>query len=144
MSATGPAGTLDWRAIAAGAGASIAIGMSASFLMRSALSGGSVDLAYGTLLAINGLVSVIADVVGGATAGLLAKRRGALHGLLAMLLASAFGIVVSVVMLARVGQLALMAGVVYWLQWFGMALVGVAIGTFAGWIAARLAAAKST
>ena len=133
---------LDWRAIAAGAGASLAIGLSASFLMRSVLAGGDVVLGFGTLVAINGVVSVIADLVGGATAGLLAKRRGALHGLLAMLLASACGLVISVVMMARYGALASI-GIAWWAQWLGLAIVGVAIGTFAGWVAARIAAAKS-
>ena len=141
MSTDASTTTLDWRAIAAGAGASLAIGMSASFLMRAALGAGGIVLATGTVWALSGLVSALADVVGGATAGLMAKRRGALHGLLAMLLAAAFGLVVSIVMMARHSMT---PGLDYWLQWFGMAIVGVAIGTLAGWAAARIAAAKSS
>jgi hypothetical protein len=111
--------------------------------MRPLLASGNMDLAYGTILALNGLVSMVTDAIGGATAGLLAKRRGALHGLLAMVLASAFGLVVSVVMLARYHALSAMLGLGYWVQWLGMALLGLAIGSVAGLVAAKLAAAKT-
>ncbi len=74
-------GGLDWRAIAAGAGASIAIGMSVSFLMQSAFSSG-VSLGYGTIVALSGFAHLVADAVGGAVAGVNDQpRRGGLgHG----------------------------------------------------------------
>ena len=133
---------LDWRAIAAGAGASLAIGFSASFLMRP-LFGGNVALGYGTLAAINLLVSILADAVGGATAGALARRRGAVHGALAMVLAAACGFVVTLVMLGRQGHVA-SVGAAFWLQWLAYAVLGLVVGTVAGLVAAKVAAAKST
>jgi hypothetical protein len=136
---TTPDDSLDWRAIAAGAAASIAIGLSVSFLMRTAFAGG-MTLGYGTIIALTSFVGLLADAIGGATAGLIAKRRGAVHGALAMVLASAFGLVVSVVMMGRYGQLGMMTSIAYWAQWLGMALLGLGAGTLAGLVAARIAA----
>jgi hypothetical protein len=135
-----PAATLDWRAIAAGAGASLAIGFSASFLMRPLYSSG---IGYGTIQFLSIMVGLLADTLGGAVAGLLARRRGALHGALAMLLASAFGLVVTFVVVGRQGHFEALANVGFWAQWMLMALLGLGAGTLAGWIAARIAA-KST
>jgi hypothetical protein len=131
---------IDWAAVAAGAGASLAIGISASFLMRPVYAS---DIAYGTALFLGGLAGVLADVLGGAGAGLVARRRGALHGALAMLLASAFGLVVTFVLVARQGGLGMIANVGFWAQWVLMAALGLGAGTLAGWIAARVAAKSS-
>jgi hypothetical protein len=133
---------LDWRAIAAGAGATLALGFSVSYLMRPLYAGIGMQLAYGTMIALSGLVALTTHVLGGAIAGLLAKRRGAVHGALAMLLASALGFVVTVVMLTRQGGLPAATNLVFWFQWLLMAVLCFGAGTVAGYIAARIAAAK--
>jgi hypothetical protein len=141
MSAVGDDG-LDWRAIAAGAGATLALGFSASYLMRPFYAGAGMQLAYGTMIALSGLVALTTHVLGGAIAGLLAKRRGAVHGALAMLLASGLGFVVTVVMLARQGGLPAATNLLFWFQWLLMAVLCFGAGTVAGAIAARVAATK--
>jgi hypothetical protein len=140
MNAPAAPSGLNWAAIAAGAGASLAIGFSASFLMRPMYASG---LGYGTILFLSGLVGLLADALGGAVAGLVAKQRGALHGALAMLLASAFGLVVTFVMVGRQGHFEALANVGFWAQWLAMALLGLGAGTVAGWVAATIAAKQS-
>jgi hypothetical protein len=134
-------GTIDWTAVAAGAAASLAIGFSASFLMRPMYATG--NLGYGTIVAITLLSSLVADGVGGAVAGFMARRRGALHGALAMVGASAFGLVASVVMMSRYGNLEGFMSVTYWLQWLAYAVLGLVVGTVAGLVAAKVAARSS-
>jgi hypothetical protein len=128
---------IDWTAIAAGAAASLAIGFSASFLLRPMYL--EAELGYGTIVAIGLVASLLADAVGGAVAGFMAKRRGALHGALAMVGASVFGIAASVVMMSRQGHLEAFASLSYWLQWLLFAVLGLAIGTLAGFVAAKVA-----
>jgi hypothetical protein len=140
MNAPAASPNLNGAAIAAGAGASLAIGFSASFLMRPMYSSG---IGYGTAMFLSMVVGLLADALGGAVAGLVARQRGAVHGALAMVLASAFGLVVTFVMVGRQGHMEALANVGFWAQWLAMALLGLGAGTLAGWIAARIAA-KST
>jgi hypothetical protein len=140
MNAPAAAPGLNWAATAPGAGASLAIGFSASYLLRPMYSSG---IGYGTAMFLSMVVGLLADALGGAVAGLVARQRGALHGALAMLLASAFGLVVTFVMVGRQGHMEALANVGFWAQWLAMALLGLGAGTLAGWIAARIAA-KST
>jgi len=140
MNAPAAPSSLNWAAIAAGAGASLAIGFSASFLMRPMYSSG---IGYGTVMFLSMVVGLLADTLGGAVAGLVARRSGALHGALAMVLASAFGLVVTFVMVGRQGHLEALANVGFWAQWALMALLGLGAGTLAGWIAANIAAKSS-
>jgi hypothetical protein len=137
MNAPAAAPGLNWAAIAAGAGASLAIGFSASYLLRPMYSSG---IGYGTAMFLSMVVGLLADALGGAVAGLVARQRGALHGALAMLLASAFGLVVTFVMVGRQGHMEALVNVGFWAQWLAMALLGLGAGTLAGWIAARIAA----
>jgi hypothetical protein len=139
-----PPGTptvLNWGAIAAGAGATLAIGFSGSALLRSWI--GEQGFGIGTIQAFFFLLSLVADSVGGAVAGLMARQRGALHGALAMVGASAFGMLASLVMMSRQGSLEAMFNVGYLGQWLLYALVGLGVGTLAGMVAARVAAKAS-
>jgi hypothetical protein len=143
MNAPAPAAPtgIDWAAVAAGAAASLAIGFSASFLMRPMYAKG--ELGYGTIVAITLLTSLLADTVGGAVAGFMARRSGALHGALAMVGASAFGMVASVVMMSRYGNFDAYLSLSYWLQWLAYAVLGLIVGTVAGFVAAKVAAKSS-
>ena len=132
---------IDWPAVAAGAAAAVAIGFAASMLMRPLYAGGM----GASLIAVIGMgISMLADACGGALAGLMAKRRGALHGALAMVGASLVGVLISLVMMARMGQMQLLLNLPYWLQWFLYAILGLIVGTVAGAIAAKVAAKPSS
>jgi hypothetical protein len=130
--------SLDWRAIASGAAASLAVSLSVGLLAsRYVLAhppgeGGATRLLY---LALP-LVGLVADALGGALAGLMAKRRGMVHGLLAALLASAGGLVVSISRLALHGALAPLLAPVFWLQM----VLWIALGAFVAMAAGALAA----
>ena len=132
---------LDWRAIVSGAGATLAIGIALGALLGMWMQ--DHPLGYGTVQALSIVVGLLADVVGGALAGVLAKRRGALHGAMAMVLASAFGLVASLVLMSRAGQLDVFLSLSYWMWWLLTALLGLGVGALAGLVAARIAAAKS-
>ena len=137
MNTPAPA-AIDWAAVAAGAAASLAIGFSASFLLRPLYTGGTMG--YALVATLSFAVSMLADAIGGAVAGFMAKRRGALHGALAMVGASAFGVVASMVMMSRQGHLDAFWSLQYWLQWLLYAAVGLGVGTVAGLVAAKVAA----
>ena len=133
---------IDWAAVAAGAAASLAIGFSASLLMRPLYADGSMG--YALIATVSFVVAMLADGIGGAVAGFMAKRRGALHGALAMVGASAFGVLASVVMMSRRGgDMQAFLSLQYWLQWLFYALFGIGVGTLAGLVAAKIAAKQS-
>lgn len=135
-------GAYDWRAIALGAAAILAVGIAAPLLLSQALSRGdsTPDPRWFALWPLMGL---FADGLGGALAGLLARRRGAVHGALASLLAFGGGIVISIVRLAMAGAAAMLLSPMYWVQVIGWSAVGVGVAAVAGLVAARTAAAAS-
>jgi hypothetical protein len=132
---------LDPRAIALGAAAILAIGLSSSYVMQQ-LFLGSPDTANVRLFQLlSTAIGLVSHAVGGATAGLVARRRGAVHGGIACLLASLGGVVVTLVMVGRQGQLSAILNIAFVAQWLIWVLLGMAIGVAAGAIAARVAAA---
>jgi hypothetical protein len=130
---------LDPRAIALGAGATLAIGLSSTFLVQSVLVGDTApDVELWRLLST--VVGLFADAIGGATAGFIARRRGAVHGVLASLLAAIGGLLVTAVMLGRQGHIELLGDVAFLAQWLLWTALGAVLAAAAGAFAARVAA----
>ena len=135
-------GALDWRAILLGAAAILAVGIAAPLLLGQALSrGGSTpDPRWFALWPLMGL---FADGLGGALAGLLARRRGAVHGALASVLAFGGGLVISIAQLVLRNAAAMLLSTAYWVQVLGWSALGVGVAALAGLVAARAAASAS-
>ena len=130
---------LDPRAIALGAGATLAIGLSSTFLVQSVLVGDTApDVELWRLLST--VVGLVADAIGGATAGYIARRRGALHGVLASVLAGIGGLLVTAVMLGRQGHFEMLGNVAFVTQWLLWTAIGAGLAAIAGAFAARVAA----
>jgi hypothetical protein len=136
---------LDWRAIAMGAGASLAISLAVGALASGyVMAHPMTSVAGGRLLMLLfPMVGLAADALGGALAGLLARVRGVVHGALAALLASAGGLVVTAVRLGMHGTIAPLLSPVYWIQMVLWIVLGVLVAAAAGAIAAGMARAAS-
>ncbi len=84
-------------------------------------------------------VSVASDVATGATAGWLARRRGAAHGATADAIGGAAALAGSVAIgYARMGEAGFMATTGYWLTTLSWMLFGVGVAAIAGAIAVGL------
>ena len=134
---------LDWRAIALGAGASLGIAYAANFLLMRAFAPATGAFTPDNVFwfsLVAPLLGLLADALGGALAGLLARRRGAMHGLLAAALASAGSLVVTLARFARYGGLMGAAGIGWALGYLFWTVVGLGVAAVAGMVAANLAA----
>ena len=134
---------LDWRAIAIGAATTLAVVMVAQYLLMQVLSTGAGTGIDPKWLALWPLVGLLGDALGGALAGLLARRRGALHGLLASALAFAGGMVVSTARLVHDGHAQMLLSLMYWVQVVAWSAIGLGVAAVAGLVAAKLAAAAT-
>ena len=135
--------TLDWRAIAFGAGATLAVGMLGPYLLLQVLSKGSGMIDDPRWFALWPLIGLLADGVGGALAGLLARRRGATHGVIASALAFVGGLVVSIGRLVNDGHAQMLLSLGYWGQVIAWTVAGLGVAAVAGLVAARTAAAAT-
>jgi hypothetical protein len=133
---------LDWRAIAFGAAAILALGIATSLMLTPLLAkSGTFDTRW---LALWPLVGLVADGLGGALAGLLARQRGALHGLLASALAFVGGMVMSIARMVYEGFSEMLLSPMYWVQVIGWSAAGLGVAALAGWLAARTVASESS
>jgi hypothetical protein len=133
------AGGVDWRAVGIGA----AVGIGGSLLLGVLMRLVPFDferhgmwtyqlLTYGA----GGLV----DLACGATAGALAGRRGALHGLLAGAITAVVSPLLGLAMFFVTTRFAVPLDVLPWLLAVATgALLGIVLATLAGAVAARLA-----
>jgi hypothetical protein len=140
--AVAPAG-LDWRAIALGAAGTLAVGMLAPYLLLQVLMRDSGMVTDTRWFALWPLIGLLADGLGGAIAGLLARRRGAMHGALASAVAAGGGMVISIGRLAFNGAVATLASPAYWVQVLAWTANGIGVAAVAGLVAARTAASAS-
>jgi hypothetical protein len=132
---------LDWRAIALGAGATLAVGMLAPYLLVQVWPRSTgEEIGWFWLVWLFPLLGLLADALGGALAGLLARRRGAVHGALASVLAFAGGMVISVARMVSGGAGEMLLSPLYWLKVIGWSALGIGVAALAGAIAARAAA----
>ena len=130
----------DWRAIALGAGTSLAVGFAVSYLMRfvPVQEGAMQRVMFAVVFPLIGLVN---DALGGAVAGFIARRRGAAHGALACVLASAASTAITLVRLLRMdlGATSLSGWLTTLPFWLAL---GIGVGAGAGALAVRAAVAS--
>ena len=130
---------LVWRALLAGAGFNVALGLLMSF--GSGALFGLVDPKYFAFLGFAlRLVSALADIGGGAIGGWIARRDGPLHGALTSLLATLVMLPISLLRMwwmTRDGaEVHLGAG--YWIDFGLWTLVGLFLAAMAGLLAVEL------
>ena len=132
-------GPLDWRALLAGGGFNIALGLMMSF--GSGVLFGLVEPSNFALLSfVLRLVSALADIGGGAIAGFIARRDGPLHGAITSLAATLFLLPIS---LLRIGWATRAGGEVqlgasYWIDFGLWTGVGLFLAAVAGFLAVEL------
>ena len=124
---------LDWRAIALGAGTSLAVGFAVSYLSRF------LPLPTSLAMVVWPVLGLVNDALGGAVAGFMARRRGVAHGAVACLLASIAATAITLVRILGVTHGATLGSYFLTLP-FWLAL-GIAVGAGAGALAVRAASA---
>ena len=134
---------IDWRAVGIGA----AVGIGGSLLLNVMYRVFPIDVERHGLWLVYALSyggGALIDAACGATAGALARRRGALHGLLAggitALVAPLVGFIMMWVETRGLPPIELLP---YLVALATGALIGIAIATAAGFVAARIAAASA-
>jgi hypothetical protein len=133
---------LDWRAALVGGGIAIALGIGVSWLAQAAIRGGMAPDSRMVYLAM-AIAGLLVDAIGGAVAGAIARRQGALHGVVACALATFAGLAFTILMVQKAGVAPASLGATFWAQWVAQALLGFAAAAVAGLLAARIAARVS-
>lgn len=136
------AGGVDWRAVGIGAAVGIGGGLVLGVLIRLVPFDFERYGMWTYQLLTYGAGGLI-DLACGATAGALARPRGALHGFLAGTIASLVSPLLGLVMFFVTTRFAAPLDVLPWLLAVATGVVlGIVLATLAGAIAARIALAR--
>jgi hypothetical protein len=134
---------VNWRAI--GIGVAIGLGGSLVLGVMFRMFPLEADGRLWIFLTLSYLAGGVIDIATGATAGALARTRGAVHGLVAGVIATLVSPLLGYAMFwvetrgeAPLGLLEFYAGIAI------SGLIGIALATAAGAVAARIASARST
>lgn len=132
---------LNWEAIGAGAALNLVIGFGASRLMMLFGTPSAGQQMILLMLVIRGL-GLIGDMAGGAVAGGMARRRGALHGLIAHAISIVLGFAFGLAWMTtrHPESLVYLRSVAYWASFVPWSLLGLGVAAAAGEVAARMRA----
>jgi hypothetical protein len=127
---------LDWKAVLAGAGFNVALGLMLSF--GSGFLFGMVGPGQFAILAfVLRVFSAFADIGAGALAGYMARRDGPLHGAVASLLGTVVMLPISLLrmwLMTRAGG-EVQLGASYWIDFGLWTVVGIVLAGTAGFLA---------